>query len=99
MGKSFIKELQGSDKYTIWAISIEALLRKEMTNIINETDDVSPEINSSALCRIQLCLDDGLLVQVKQYKRAHILKNGLENIYWATGFNSEIFKSHETAQQ
>ncbi|POS83141.1 hypothetical protein EPUL_004929, partial [Erysiphe pulchra] len=61
--KSSIKKLQGSENYAIWAIRMEAVLHKEMTNIIIETDDVPPEINSSALSVIQHCLDDGPLLQ------------------------------------
>ncbi|POS81899.1 hypothetical protein EPUL_006831, partial [Erysiphe pulchra] len=69
---------------------MEAVLRKEMTNIIIETDDVTPETNSSALSSIQLCLDDGPLLQVKHIKRAHHIWKSLENLYCATGFSSEF---------
>ncbi|POS82106.1 hypothetical protein EPUL_006658 [Erysiphe pulchra] len=69
---------------------MEAVLRKEMTNIVLETDDVSQEINSSALSSIQLCLDDGPLLQVKHIKRANLIWKSLENLYCATEFSSEF---------
>ncbi|KHJ32982.1 hypothetical protein EV44_g5489 [Erysiphe necator] len=69
---------------------MEVLLRKEMTNIISETDDVSPEINSSALSSKQLCLDNGPLTQVKHINRAQVMWKALENILCATGFCSEF---------
>ncbi|RKF54262.1 hypothetical protein OnM2_099011 [Erysiphe neolycopersici] len=48
---------------------IEAVLRKELTNKIIQTDDVTPEMNSSALSTIQFCLDDRSFLQVKHIKR------------------------------
>ncbi|POS81764.1 hypothetical protein EPUL_006788, partial [Erysiphe pulchra] len=69
---------------------MEAVLRKEMTNIVLETDEVSEEINSSALSSIQLCLDDGPLLQVKHIKRANLIWISLKNLYSATGFSSEF---------
>ncbi|POS85201.1 hypothetical protein EPUL_003767, partial [Erysiphe pulchra] len=65
---------------------MEAILRKEGTYIITETDDVTPDMNSSALSTIQLCLDDGPLLQVKHIKRAHEIWKSLENLYCASGF-------------
>ncbi|RKF53888.1 hypothetical protein OnM2_101039 [Erysiphe neolycopersici] len=37
---------------------MEAVLRKELKNQIIETDNVTPEMNSSTLSTIQLCLDN-----------------------------------------
>ncbi|POS81666.1 hypothetical protein EPUL_006205, partial [Erysiphe pulchra] len=71
-------------------ILIEAILTKEHSNIIIDTDEVSPETNSAALSSIQLCLEDGPLLQVKNIRRAHLMWISLQNLYCPTGFSSEF---------
>ncbi|RKF63752.1 hypothetical protein OnM2_023081 [Erysiphe neolycopersici] len=93
--KSQFKKLQGSDNYSIWAIRMEAILRKESINDIIETDVVTQEVNSSALASIQLCIDDGPLLQIKHLKRAHDVWKSLENLYCSTGFSSEFILCRE----
>ncbi|POS82313.1 hypothetical protein EPUL_006480 [Erysiphe pulchra] len=84
------QKLRGSENYTIWAIRMEAVLTKENSNIIIDTDEVSPETNSAALSSIQLCLEDGPLLQVKNIRRAHLMWISLQNLYCPTDFSSEF---------
>ncbi|RKF62124.1 hypothetical protein OnM2_035107 [Erysiphe neolycopersici] len=93
--KSPIKKLQGSENYAIWAIRMEAILRKELTNDIIDTNIVTLEVNSSAFSSIQLCIEDGPLLQIKHLSRAHEVWKSLENLYCATGFSSEFVLCRE----
>ncbi|POS82066.1 hypothetical protein EPUL_005677, partial [Erysiphe pulchra] len=69
---------------------MEAVLTKVHSNITIDTDGVSPEINSAALSSIQLCLEDGPLLQVKNIRRAHLRWISLQILYCPTGFSSEF---------
>ncbi|RKF54470.1 hypothetical protein OnM2_097019 [Erysiphe neolycopersici] len=60
-----------------------------------EYSNVTPETNSSALSTIQMCLDDGSLLQVKHIIRAHDIWKALENLYCASGFSSEFILCRE----
>ena len=64
LDKISIPKLKGSENYPIWVIRISAVLVKEGQNKIITTDDVSNDINDRALSNIQLCINDGPLLQI-----------------------------------
>jgi len=72
LDKISIPKLKGSENYPIWVIRMSAVLVKEGQNKIITTDDVSNDINDRALSNIQLCIDDGPLLQIQNITRAYI---------------------------
>ena len=72
LDKISIPKLKGSENYPIWVIRISAVLVKEGQNKIITIDDVSNDINDRALSNIQLCIDDGPLLQIQNITRAYI---------------------------
>ena len=68
LDKISIPKLKGSENYPIQVIRISAVLIKEGQNKIITIDDVSDDINNRALSNIQLCIDDGPLLQIQNVR-------------------------------
>jgi len=90
LDKISIPKLKGSENYPIWVIRMSAILVKEGQNSIITTDDVSDDINARALSNIQLCIDDGPLLQIQNITRAYQAWLSLKNLYSPKGFSSEF---------
>ncbi|RKF56895.1 hypothetical protein OnM2_078049, partial [Erysiphe neolycopersici] len=84
-------KLKGTENYALWALRMTAYLRRQGLKDIIETDEVSDEINENALADIELCLEDGPLLQIQHIKRAHILWLTLKNLYTPKGFSADFF--------
>ncbi|POS85598.1 hypothetical protein EPUL_002138, partial [Erysiphe pulchra] len=74
-------KLKGTENYALWALRMSAYLRRQGFISITETDNVNDEINQNALADIELCLEDGPLLQIQHITRAHELWISLKNLY------------------
>jgi len=90
LDKISIPKLKGSENYPIWVIRMSAVLIKEGQNSIITIDNVSDDINARALSNIQLCIDDGPLLQIQNITRAYQAWESLKNLYSPKGFSSEF---------
>ncbi|KAI0995475.1 hypothetical protein K3495_g12704 [Podosphaera aphanis] len=93
--KFSIVKLSGSNNYPLWAIRMKAYLTKAGYSDILTTNEVTEEINKNASADIQLCLEDGPLVQVHTIDRAHTTWLSLQNLYSPKGFSSEFLTLRE----
>ncbi|KAF5201337.1 hypothetical protein FRX31_009076, partial [Thalictrum thalictroides] len=84
-------KLKGTENYALWALRMTAYLRRQGLKDIIESDEVSDETNENALADIELCLEDGPLLQIQHIKRAHILWQTLKNLYTPKGFSADFF--------
>ena len=95
LDKISIPKLKGSENYPIWVIRMSAILVKEGQNDVITTDNVSDDINAKALSNIQLCIDDGPLLQIQNITRANLAWSSLKNLYSPKGFSSEFLVCKE----
>ncbi|POS82659.1 hypothetical protein EPUL_005826, partial [Erysiphe pulchra] len=88
--KVLINKLISSANFSIWAIRMKVFLTNCGNGSIITGDDVNNDVNKKALADIQLCLEDGPLLQVHNLTRAHQTWVALKNLYSPKGFSSEF---------
>jgi hypothetical protein len=88
---SLVTRLSGQANYDIWCIRMKAALtEKEVAATIKQNAVFTTAEDEKALSMIQLALDDGPLLQVRQCETAATVWASLENLYSPKGFSSEF---------
>jgi hypothetical protein len=88
---SLVTRLSGQANYDIWCIRMKAALTEKEVAASIKTDGVfTTAQDEKALSMIFLALDDGPLLQVRQYTTALTAWQSLENLYSPKGFSSEF---------
>ena len=92
-----ISKLKGSENYEIWALRMQSLLIKENCWTFSGTpaDPSKPAENAEkALALIRLAIEDGPLLQIRNFATPSSAWDGLKKLYSPKGFSSEflIFK-------
>ncbi|RKF64447.1 hypothetical protein OnM2_018085 [Erysiphe neolycopersici] len=88
---NLVSQGASTENYALGALRMTAYLRRQGLKDIIESDEVSDETNENSLAGIELCLEDGPLLQIQHIKRAHILWQILKNLYTPKGFSDDFF--------
>ena len=98
-----VPKLKGSSNFDIWALRIRSILiQQDCADVMDidpsnltldqypDTFDKLKEKESKALATIRLSLEDGPLLQTKEYTSPVELWNNLEILYSQKGFSSDF---------